>query len=247
MVNAWGKVIGAALGLASAGPLGALLGLVVGHSVDAGLSQVGRTAHLVKVQAVFFAAVFKLLGHLAKADGRVSESEVAAVESLIGRLELDAAARRRAIQYFNTGKRPGFDPTAVLDELERYTRGHGQLRRLAVEMLLETALADGRLKPEGEAVLDRVGRSLGFTPGELAGMLRRRGGERSGPTPYEVLDVPPDASFEVVKRAYRRQMARHHPDKLVARGLPPEMLAVAAEKTTAIRQAYEQIRRERGL
>ena len=246
-MNTWGKVIGAGLGLVSGGPIGGVVGLVLGHSLDSMLPQWRRNANLARAQAVFFRATFRILGSLAKADGRVSEREVAMVEQLMQRLRLDATSRRRAIRCFNDGKAHGFRVADEVNELARETKAHIELRRLALEMALEIAFADGRLKPEGRSFLERMAASFGIPERELSAMLELRGaGPEAEFTPYEILEVETDASMAEIKRAYRRLMAKHHPDKLVSRGLPPEMLALAEERTREIRAAYDQLRQERG-
>lgn len=246
-MSAWGKVIGAAVGLFSGGPMGAVFGLVVGHSIDAGVPRLRQAGDVVRIQSIFFERLFELLGHVAKADGRVSEAEVAAVETLMVRLSLDDRARRRAIECFNRGKRPSFQAAGALRELREVTAGHDQLRRLGLEMIIEMACADGRLKPEGCQVVDTAAWSFEIPAADVEAMLALRAGTAAGPSPYEILGVTPDTTNDAIKKAYRRLMARHHPDKLVSQGLPPEMLELAAERTREIRAAYDQLRRERAF
>ena len=64
---------------------------------------------------------------------------------------------------------------------------------------------------------------------------------------YEVLGVNKDASDEDIKKAYRRLMNQHHPDKLVARGLPASMIGVAEQKTFEVRAAYDKLKARRGF
>ena len=64
---------------------------------------------------------------------------------------------------------------------------------------------------------------------------------------FKVLGVNEDASAQEVKRAYRKQMNEHHPDKLAAKGLPPEMMEIAKQKTQELQAAYDLIRKEKGF
>ena len=61
-----------------------------------------------------------------------------------------------------------------------------------------------------------------------------------------VLGVKPDSDKANVKRAYRRLMSQHHPDKLIAKGLPEEMIELATDKTQNIRRAYDKVKQSRG-
>ena len=79
------------------------------------------------------------------------------------------------------------------------------------------------------------------------------GGFRQAPTKdqladaFELIGVPETASAQELKRAYRKQMNEHHPDKLAAKGLPPEMMELAKEKTQELQAAYDLIRKEKGF
>ena len=128
-------------------------------------------------------------------------------------------------------------------------------------MQLSAAHVDGEIHPGEREVLDRIRRRLRVRPADFqriealveAQFAELRGGSRGGRTKlpladaYAVLGLDTSATDEQVKRAYRRLMSRHHPDKLVAQGLPEEMVQAATEKSQAIGAAYERVRTERGM
>ena len=97
----WGKIIGGVIGLLRGGLSGAFIGILLGHLVDrflAGIVGVKAT------QTSFFEALFATLGHLSKADGRVTETEIRMVESLMSQMQITGEDRQRAIRLFNLGK-----------------------------------------------------------------------------------------------------------------------------------------------
>jgi DnaJ like chaperone protein len=268
----WGKLMGAGFGLLLAGPLGALLGAAVGHRLDKGLARLGQSlgqdqelleADKERVQMAFFTATFSVMGALAKADGRVTPEEIAQAESVIRDMGLDSAQREIAIRLFNEGKSADFPLDAVIDQLARECRRRKSLLRMFIEIQLQGAFADGSLHPAEDALLLRLCRRLGIS--ELSYRIMRQrleverqfsGSSGRGPRPaqrpplesaYRLLGLSPQASEEEIKRAYRRLMGQHHPDKLVSKGLPEEMLKLAERKTIEIKQAYEQIKQARGL
>lgn len=270
----WGKAIGGTLGYLIGGPLGALLGAALGHSFDRGAADrllgqqfgaPGWRERQERVQGAFFTACFGVMGHVAKADGRVSPKEIAVAEALMGRMRLSPKQRSAAIELFNRGKAPDFALDEVLAQFRQVCGRSLNLLRMFLEVQLAAALADGRLDPAEERVLLKIFTGLGFSEGDFhrfmqaaqAAQAFRAGagpGGGSGPASVDqtaqalqVLGVSREASDAEIKRAYRRLMNQHHPDKLVARGLPPEMEALAKEKVQEISAAYQLLRKARGF
>lgn len=266
----WGKIFGSAFGFALGGPLGALLGVALGHRFDKGydrlMAEGGSTqADVERIQSAFFAATFSVMGHLAKADGRVSEAEIQLAQNVMSQMQLDADQRRAAINLFNQGKDSGFDLDAVLHQFKQECHGRRNLIQMFIEILIATVLADGTAHKAERDTLHYVGKQLGFAPFIIDQLIqmaqaqqefayeRARGRTTSAASKstlkaaYQILGVAENASNDEVKKAYRRLMNQHHPDKLVSKGLPEEMMKLATEKTQEIKQAYERIQHSRGM
>ncbi len=260
----WGKLLGGTFGLLVGGPLGALLGGAMGHQLDRGLA--GVFANQEQIQAAFFAATFSVMGRLAKVDGRVSEQEIAFARSVMERMALNSAQREAAIRLFQQGKDPAFDLDGVLEQFRQVCQRRQALLRMFLEIQLQAAYADGNLDQRERALLLHLCSKLGFPAAAFAqlDMLVRAArhftgtGGSGGPAPpaprrdllkeaYALLGVASDSSNDEVKRAYRRLINQHHPDKLVAKGLPEEMVRLANEKTGEIKQAYELVKESRGM
>jgi DnaJ like chaperone protein len=260
----YGKIIGAVLGaIIGRGLFGAIVGLLIGHQFDRRAER-GASAGRDRgaLSRAFFRATFQVMGHVAKADGRVTEQEIDAARAVMRRFSLGEADVRLAIDFFTEGKRADFPLESVLAELSATTAGRGDLKRLFVQIQLEASMLGGGLNPPARAVMARMCSALGISAAEFAAleaMLRMHAqGRGSGPEPardardrladaYQVLGVPSDASDREVKLAYRRLMSRNHPDKLVANGLPKSMIEAAHERTRSILEAYEAIRDSRGM
>ncbi len=251
----WGKLIGGALGLFRGGLFGAIFGLVVGHIIDrflAGFFGVGAT------RDAFFEALFSTLGHLAKADGHVSEAEIRMVESLMARMQIAGEERQRAIRLFNRGKQPDFELQAALQPFLNHAMARPDLRRMFLEILVEAAFSSGGLSEAEGRVLQQVAAVLRIPPEWYAAMLQARGaggGQRrasgvvrgSLEQAYAHLGLTPKASDAEVKRAYRKLVSQYHPDKLVSRGLPEEMMEMARTRVRDVNAAYDQIKEARGI
>ncbi len=259
----WGKLIGGVIGLMRGGITGAILGIFVGHMLDrflAGLGGVNRT------RDAFFGAVFSTLGHLSKSDGRVTKAEIAAAEQLMRRLQLSEAERQRAIDFFQQGKEAGFNLEATLREFARHSMLRPELRIMFIELLLETAMADGELSAPEQAILTHACTRLNIPANIYSAMLRARqggAGRSSGPyqrgpgwgqaqgrsinQSYATLGLNASASAQEIKRAYRKLVGQYHPDKLVSRGLPDEMMDIAKKRVREINAAYDEIKSARGI
>lgn len=260
----WGKLIGGTLGFMVGGPLGALLGASLGHSFDnrEGLvlsdripSDRGRADRQERIQTAFFTATFSVMGKVSKADGQISASEIELANAVMREMQLDPEQRRLARALFNQGKADDFDFDGVMRQFKTECLRRTTLLRMFVEIQVEAALADRHLDPRENDVLRRVVQILGFPGSELERIINlvrgtHHAAEQAGKPPiadaYAVLGVTPDTPIEEIRKAYRRLRSQHHPDKLVSKGLPEEMIKLANDKTHEIQQAWETIREQRG-
>lgn len=240
-------------------PWGAVIGVIIGFVIRQaivarpGFASAGYGADSGGISDVFFRTTFELMGHVAKSDGRVTEAEIGAARGLMQQLNLGPNEVRLAIACFQAGKSSGYDFELAIERLREVCGMRHDVLRAFVEFQLRAALAGNDLSAPARAILTRVAERLGMSGLEFSRMeaaLRSR--ERSaGPNAlnhsYAELEVESSASDQEVTLAYRRQMSRHHPDKLVANGLPESMAQVAKEKTQRIQEAYEAIRAARGM
>jgi DnaJ like chaperone protein len=270
----WGKLVGGAFGFMLGGPLGALLGAVLGHRFDKGLDSLPddvlgwESGDRERIQTAFFTTTFSVLGRVAKADGRVSRSEIRLAEQVMDQMSLSGEMRQTAIRLFHEGKHDDFPLDEVLEQFRRECHRRQNLIQMFVEIQLQAAFADGEMNAAEEALLLHICERLNiseFVFRRLVQMIRAEhryagtgpGGERARQPrsperlavkdAYAILNVSAEATDKEVKQSYRRLMSQHHPDKLVAKGLPEEMMKLAARKTDEIRKAYERIKEVRGM
>ncbi len=262
----YGKIIGGVLGFLAGNIIGLIIGVLIGHAFDRGLWQFLRLAspqHLAKVRETFFDTTFLLAGHLAKADGRVSEAEVDHAQQLFVQLGMTAEQKRRAIAQFKAGAAPGFDRQAAVQSFLQTCGRQPQLIQMMLLFLVSQAHADSRMDAAERKTLEAIAADLQISPAQLERLIAMTqaqaqfhsgaqgqsapSGATSVSAAYAALGVEPTVDNKTLKRAYRKLMSEHHPDKLIARGLPESMIKVATERSQEIQNAYEVIRRDRGL
>ncbi len=261
-----GKILGGAFGLFVGGPLGALFGAAFGHQFDVGMEGMDRLhgwrfrpGGQQRIQMAFFTATFSVMGHVAKADGRVSQAEIDLASRIMEEMGLTGEMRQAAIKLFQEGKVADFPLQETLRQFRQECQQRLDLLRMFLEIQIQAALADGSISAREERLLLQICAQLGVSRFDYQRLKlqlqaqqrfyqksryrQKRGGSTSGQPSlqdaYAVLGVTAAASDSEVKRAYRRLISQHHPDKLVAKGLPEEMMTMAKEKTQKIRKAYE--------
>lgn len=273
----FGKFVGGAFGFMMGGPLGAILGVSLGHQFDIGMIRIENQESLKpgdqhRVQMAFFTAAFSVMGHIAKADGRVSPEEISLANRIMDQMSIIGEMRTTAVNLFQQGKGNDFPLDDVLAQFYRECHRRTDLIRMFLEIQIQEALADGVMDDKEERLLLHICSQLRVSQFDYERLKirvqaqqrfsdyasqHRQGHQNQGrqqspwqsqsslQDAYEVLGLSPSSSDDEVKKAYRRLMSQNHPDKLVAKGLPEEMMKLAKEKTQKITKAYEIIQQAR--
>lgn len=280
-----GKIIGFFIGYKLFGGIfGGLLGVFIGHLADKKLYELGSVRSSIfgknlTRQSLFTQTTFAVLGHIAKAKGRVTEDDIHLARLLMARLKLDANAQQLAQQAFTLGKEADFPLRQVIQEFREACGQRADLLRFFVEVQMQAALQDGQLDSNEQQILFTIAETMGMSRFQFEQMIAmvmaaqqfRSGGfyqqsqqqsgsyhqsqgnyggyRPSGPNvkdAYTVLGVTENDDQNTIKRAYRKLMNEHHPDKLAAKGLPDEMMELAKEKAQQIQAAYDLICKTKG-
>ncbi len=262
-----GKIICGLLGLIIGNLPGLLIGLWIGHSFDKSVRQnfgsVFGNQNQAQAQAVFFESSFAMMGHLAKADGVVTPNEIAAAEQIMQNLGIIGEKRQQAISAFNRGKSANFNFEQCLEDLKFNCSRSPSLIQMFLEIQIVAATADGSVSDPEMKILYQIGQAFHIPPARITQLVemviaqqsfhRNSRGQYTGTTgpsieqAYKVLGITKNASKQEIKRAYRKLMSQHHPDKLVSKGMPEEMVKVATEKSQEIQSAYDMIKKQQGF
>lgn len=264
------------------GSIGAIIGIFIGNFFDKGLMThfskpywQYHTARQEGVQKVFFNAVFSVMGHVAKANGHVSQQHIQMALDLMDEMSLNKYQKDLAKQCFNEGKQASFDLPATLFTLRTICRNNMELLKIFMDIQYKAAQVGG-LSTKKVQLLDSIFKQLGFIPlhqqnryyedlnqrwssssssrQEQSSQYQGRGsssdysygGHDKLREAFTLLEISPNASKQDIKRAYRRMVSKNHPDKLIAQGLPEELIKIANAKTQRITKAYEYICESKG-
>ncbi len=272
-----GLLLGAIIGFKTGGLWGLIFGSVVGSIAQTWIAEnvLGLPSKTQRIQQSYFKALFLSIGKLAKIDGIVTKDEIRKCENVMRKMNLNTQQRQQAIKYFNQGKRTGFDLFPVIQQFARVLGYSFSVKQMFMEMLLEVASANNKINKAEWDLLIRVCEHLNFPQQLFIAIVKMRGfdiyGHRyesssqqrqhqyqrqhyqqpqsrsSGVNSYVILGVKETDSKMVIRKAYKKLMSQHHPDKLIAKGLPPEMIEIAKTKTQNIQAAWEDIKQQRGF
>lgn len=289
-----GKVAGTVFGyLLLRHFVGAIVGFGIGHLFDQALQRIKDKGNVEAFltsndskQSIFFYTTFSVMGHVAKASGRVTPEHIQTATDFMTQMRLSESQIDEAKSAFREGKLIGFPLKKKLNQFKSQFGDRRDLCQFFLEIQIQTAYCDAVLEQAEYDLLVKVAKQLGFNKRQLQQLIamweaeirfqtykkaqqekykkydrrqqyrdhqesqRQQQSTRDEGAPslldaYALLGVGDRDSVRDIKRAYKRLMAQNHPDKLVAKGLPPEMMEVAKQKTQDIQAAYEIVKKAR--
>ena len=237
-MSIWGGITGGLLGFVVLGPIGALVGSVIGSNLSS-RSKRKRPNNFDK-QVAFFAALFACLAKIAKADGRVDESEIKKIEEIISiKLNLNKEHRKFAINIFQKAKDDNVSFESYASNIYQILSSSQNSLLVFYEILFELALADGILHPKEDELLKKIPSIFRFDKNVYKSLYEKYVDQNRNY--YEVLGLSENSSFSEIKKAYLKKRKEFHPDTLIGKGLPEEFIGKAKEKFIEIQEAYEEL------
>ncbi len=247
-----GKLFGAAVGFTFGGPIGAIIGAAAGHLVDTTQLQIGGIPGTRSPELEFITSLTLLLAGTARADGEVTESEKQTIKYFfkhqVGYGPVEFRFIERLIDESFIRPFQLEETCAIITRRASYEE-----RLFLVSLNYQIAVSDGVLNTMEETFIEQASRLLGIEHYDYM-MIRHKfssGNAKGGAAPeelidpYSILGVPAECGDDEVVRAFRSLAGKYHPDKVSHLG--KEFIELATRKFTHIQQAYDRIRRERGL
>ena len=240
-MSIWGGITGGLLGFVVLGPIGALVGSVIGSNISSRSKR--RRPNNFDQQVAFFTALFACLAKIAKADGRVDESEINKIEEIIStKLNLNREHRNFAINIFQKAKNDNVSFEAYASNLYQVLSSSPNSLLVFYEILFELALADGILHPNEDNLLKQIPRIFKFDE-KVYKSLYEKFVDKTNDY-FKTLGVNEKATFNEIKKAYLKKRKEFHPDTLIGKGLPEEFIEKAKEKFIEIQEAYEELEKK---
>ena len=251
-----GKMVGGTIGFALGGPIGAVAGAAFGHAFvdkkeDEYLKSIpGREGQGLssneQAQLIFFTAAFSMLAKICKADGRVTEKEIQAVETFMVRdLQLDPGSQETAKRIFRQAVKSAEPFDAFALQFYSIFRTQPNIIELMMDVLFRVASADGSFSSGEEVMMESAARIFQYPQGEYDRLKSKY--FHTANQYYAVLKCDENASDAEIKKSYRALVNEYHPDKIASKGLPEEFVKFANDKFLEIQEAYEKIKKERGF
>ena len=235
-MSIWGSLIGGVVGFSFAGPIGALIGSMVGGRISSARRS-GFQRGFAPPQQVFAIALVILTAKLAKADGQVSKEELVAVKS---KLKIPDHEIDQVGKIFNKAKEDslGYEPYA--QQIAQIYRNNPAVLDEVINILFYIAEADSKVSESEIAMIKNIAVIFGMSQSQFEGIREsRKSSDKLNP--YIVLGCSSNDNFKTIRKKYLQLSKEHHPDVLVSKGVPQEVIEESKKKMRAINSAFDQI------
>ena len=247
-MSIWGKLIGGAAGMALGGPIGAILGIAAGHGVDKvrkfDSDESNKNFSNDQKEQIFATSVIAISAKLAKADGKISKSEILAFKKIF---EFPAEDEKAISNIFNSAKENIDDYKDIAEQVYKVFKSDKGLLFELLNSLFSIAYADEELHPKEKVMLSEIAKIFQISGNDFESLnnifeAKISRDNTSINRSYKILGLSVNASLEEVSNQYRKLIKEYHPDKLQGMGLPKEFIELANQKLSAINKAYTEIK-----
>ena len=235
-MSIWGSLVGGMIGFSLGGPFGMLLGSLIGGKVSRSRRSFKSFA---QPQQIFALALIVLSAKLSKADGQVSKEELVAVKDKlkIPEHELDQVGK-----IFNKAKEESTGYEQYAQQISEIYKGNINVLEEVINILFYIAEADGNVSDQEYKMIQHVSQIFGLNDMQFNGIAEgRKSSDKLNP--YVVLESKPDDNLGDIRKKYLKLSKEHHPDLLLSKGVPKEVIEESKNKMRAINFAWDQIQK----
>jgi len=238
-MSIWGSLIGGMIGLSLGGPFGMLLGSVIGGKISRTRSSSGNFAAFAQPQQVFALSLIVLSAKLSKADGQVSKEELIAVKD---KLKIPESEIDNVGKIFNKAKEEssGYEPYA--QQIAQIYKNNLIVLEEVINILFYIAEADGNTSQSELNMIQHIAQIFGLNQSQF-NSIRESRKSSDKLNPYIVLESKPEENLQTIRKKYLKLSKEHHPDILISKGVPKEVIEESKKKMRAINSAWNQIQK----
>ena len=236
-MSIWGSLIGGMIGFSLGGPFGMLLGSLIGGKISRAKGSINNS--FAQPQQIFALSLIVLSAKLSKADGQVSKEELIAVKD---KLKIPENEIDQVGKIFNKAKNEstGYKPYA--EQIAQIYRGNLNVLEEVINILFYIAEADGNISQAELVMIEDVARIFGLSESQFNSLKEsRKSSDKLNP--YIVLESTPDDSLTEIRKRYIKLSKEHHPDLLLSKGVPPEVIEESKKKMRSINSAWDQVQK----
>ena len=237
-MSIWGSLLGGVIGFSLGGPFGALLGSFLGGKIS-NISSSNTFGSQQNAQQIFALSLIILSAKLSKADGRVSKEELIAVKE---KLQIPDGEIDQVAKIFNKAKdeSTGYEPYAK--QISEIFKGNQNVLEEVINILFYIAEADGHVSNEEESMIANIAFIFGLSQNQYESIKEtRKSSDKLNP--YIVLESQPTDDLKSIRKKYIKLSKEHHPDLLISKGVPIEVINESKNKMRAINAAWDQIQK----
>ena len=235
-MSIWGSLIGGVVGFSFAGPIGALIGSMIGGRISSARKS-GFQQSFSHSQQMFAISLVILAAKLSKADGYVSKEELVAVKK---KLKIPDHEIDQVGKIFNKAKVDslGYEPYA--QQIAQIYRNQPAVLDEVINILFYIAEADGNVSESELVMIRNIANIFGLNDNQFDGIKEsRKSSDKLNP--YVVLGCDPGEDFTTIRKKYLKLSKEHHPDILVSKGVPKEVIEESKKNMRAINSAFDTI------
>ena len=236
-MSIWGSLIGGMIGFSLGGPFGMLLGSLIGGKISRAKGSINNS--FAQPQQIFALSLIVLSAKLSKADGQVSKEELIAVKD---KLKIPVNEIDQVGKIFNKAKNEstGYKPYA--EQIAQIYRGNLNVLEEVINILFYIAEADGNISQAELVMIEDIARIFGLSESQFNSLKEsRKSSDKLNP--YIVLESNPDDSLTEIRKRYIKLSKEHHPDLLLSKGVPPEVIEESKKKMRSINSAWDQVQK----
>ncbi len=238
-MSVWGSLLGGIIGFSFGGPFGALLGSFIGGKLSSSNNKFKNVNNQAQNQQIFAISLLILSAKLSKADGVVSKEELIAVKE---KLRIPDSEIENVAKIFNKAKEDklGYEPYA--EQISTLFKDNKNVLEEVINILFYIAESDGKVSESEYKMIESIAKIFGLSFEQFDSIKEsRKSSDKMNP--YIVLESSPEENLKTIRKRYIKLSKEHHPDLLLSKGVPEEMINESKKKMRSINSAWDKIQK----